>query len=273
MAAVYAEKNGERTELLLSRRTASLVLAGRLADAFKPAQKIVGKSNDAEEAESHGEIVDTNPAPLLRRADSYAKQSKWDNAAVDLRRLIKLEPINHLNWWYLTPILLHLGDQEAYRDHCERILDAFEHSADLHAVTLATKACLLAPGALKDEQRLTHMYERAINFGDTSMLGLFEYRRKRYDEAIRRLREQDAVRRYPHVPTQCDLVLAMVYARSGKPELARKTLEAAKQKMQNVPRPDSGNLPASWPDLLICWILRAEAEKVVAGFARESIGK
>jgi tetratricopeptide (TPR) repeat protein len=221
---------------------------------------------------------------LRRRMDSSAKQSDWEKAAADLRRLIKLEPRNQWHWYVLSPILQHLGQQEEYRAHCRKMLQRFGDSQAPSVLEQVVKACSIAPDAVEDKERLGKIAQRAVKLAAVDApgfawialsRGLADYRASNYRDSIKWLKQSlSAGPRIPYLEVSARLTLAMVHARLRDRELAQSELAAAKLVMDSSFRkPDAGQLGDAWHDLLICWILRAEAEKVVADLTREPAAK
>jgi serine/threonine-protein kinase len=225
----------------------------------------------------------TNRASALsawRRADSYAKQSMWDEAAADLRRLIELDPDNQWNWFVLSPILQHL-DPEQYREHCRKMLELFGDSQEPSVLEQVVKACSIAPDAVEDKQRLLQMAQRAVETttADTPGFcwialsrGLAAYRAGKDRDSIEWLHQSlNAPEKTAYLEAIVGLTLAMAHARLGEKELARLELAKAQRAMDSSFRkPDAGRLGDGWQDLLICWKLRAEAETVIAELTKDA---
>jgi tetratricopeptide (TPR) repeat protein len=220
-----------------------------------------------------------NASLLWHRADSYAKRSMWDNAAAELRLLIELDPSHISGWCRLSAILLILDDEDGYREHCRHMLQRFGSSQAPDVLEQAVKACSIAPGAVEDNQRLAEMAQRAFDAVDADApdfawvalaRGLADYRAGNDRDSIKWLHQSlKTSGKTQHLEVTSRLALAMAYS-LNETKLARSELAAAQQVMDSsFWKPDAGHLGNEWHDLLICWILRAEAEKVIT----EPVGK
>jgi hypothetical protein len=188
-----------------------------------------------------------------------------------LQRLIEVEPGNSRYWYMLSPILLHLGDEEGYRMHCRRMLDAFGDSPNPHALQDVVAAYSIGPDAVNDKLRIGQVAARWLKAKNLAiwpkyLRGLVEYRQGNDREAVKWLNESlKTDGKLPYLAVPARLALAMSHAQLSEIEQARFQLAVAQKTMDSYLRkPDAGELGAAWSGLLICWILRAEAEKVVA---------
>jgi hypothetical protein len=97
--------------------------------------------------------------------------------------------------------------------------------------------------------------------------GLVEYRQENYGAAESWLRQALSTPNvgWP-VKVPAELVLAMAQQQRGQRNEARESLRRAVAQLEkDLPQPGSPAVGTSWPDWLVCQVLRREAETLIEG--------
>ena len=120
LADAYPAMNGYRSDLALKYRNLGieLIATGELAEAL---------SAYREASAIWGELAEANPGEASWRS--------WHSST----------------WLSMAPLYLALGDYEAYRRHCARMLDRFGASSDPSELERTAKAGLLVPPPSSEE--------------------------------------------------------------------------------------------------------------------------
>ena len=210
---------------------------------------------------------------LDARGKIWTRARNWRAAAADFARAVELEPANHVHYHNLAPLLLQIGDLESYRQHCRREIDQFRGTQDPHTAERMAKDCLIDPRSQADLAVVAAWTELAVTAGKDSpdlpwfqsARGLAEYRRARFDEAVRWT--QQALQRPgdDHRELQATAVLAMARYRLGETAAARTALAEAVEISEKLPRVESGDLGDTWLDWIIAHALLREARGLLDG--------
>jgi WD40 repeat protein/Tfp pilus assembly protein PilF len=197
------------------------------------------------------------------RGDAHAELGRWAQAAADFTRALELGAGYDADLWRRKAFVeLGLGVVDAYRETCMRLAERFSRSEDAFTAQLIAWACMMAPDAIPDLPGLVGLLEEALEgqpgSGDLlCALGSLLYRAGQYETAVERLLEAIASRGDGGSP-EIWLVLAMAHHRAGRTDLAREWLERAAGRLDAA-----GPLP--WEQRLMHSLLRAEAERLLAG--------
>jgi tetratricopeptide (TPR) repeat protein len=217
-------------------------------------------------------------ADQLRRADDLARRAQWPEAIAAMKLAMGLDPVKHLPWYRITPLFIEAGDIDGYDRHRRALLDRYRGTDNPQLAERAAKACLLLPGPPDVTRRAAELagltlVHRAEAGGLLPYYllasGLAEYRLCHLAAAEHRLRESLATdnRSWNHL-VPANLLLAMVLQEQGRrgEALARWTV-AGTIFDREVPKLDRAS-EGDWHDVLICLILRREAESLLfdAGF-------
>jgi hypothetical protein len=147
---------------------------------------------------------------------------------------MELDPTVDLPWYYRGCLLAYLGDEPAYRVHCDAMLKQFERGSPREGERTA-KTCLLLAGT-PYLARLNAMLDRALvaeagekRAWDQLAKAMAEYRAGRFEECIRQAGDAAAgLRRYNHAgKSAAELFAAMAYQRLGRHEKAGPMLDEA----------------------------------------------
>ncbi len=180
-------------------------------------------------------VRDDHSSVWMRRARFYAQLGLWDLAAADARKAYALhEPDAPNDWWHLAILFLESGDVQAYQQLCLRMRDRFGASTnyfELGSLVAVWGQASAAPPGYADVIRLNE--ERGStgkNAGEGGVplyvLGIGYYRTKRFEEAIRTLRQSLTDTEWRWRPI-CYPVLAMALHQNRQPEAARRELANA----------------------------------------------
>jgi eukaryotic-like serine/threonine-protein kinase len=206
-------------------------------------------------------------------------QGQWQDAAAILREFLELNPSDPYAHLELAAVQAQTGDFEGYRAHCREMLNRFGRVDNTNTLAMASKACLLVPGACPDLERACEMAQRALEMGMRSNWrsyyqmanGLAQYRQGDYVRAVESMRAVIGLQMSVGSPLQpyvrdvaAGAVLAMAQCRLGQGEQARAALASATLLAQTkLPQLGSRNLGGTWRDWLVAQVLLREAKAMV----------
>ena len=101
-------------------------------------------------------------APLVTRANFYARRERFSEAAADYANALRLDPSDHVLWIDSSMMALHAGDVDEYRRQCREMLKRFGASTDRYVCERVVKACMIVPDAVPDLGPLIEMANRAV---------------------------------------------------------------------------------------------------------------
>ncbi len=270
---------------LRAKAERALVLEARLRESAELGRKFAeiglmmskGRWDDAE--------ARVRQLPLVPEADSIygtlamidARYGAWPKAVTNYIRLIQVRPTNSEYYHLLTPLLLQLDQVDAYREHCQRIIQQFGGTSDPVVAERMAKDCLLLPPAAKDSSVINRWVETAVAAGPQHPLwpwfefvkGLFEYRQGNFGNAIEweqktLLNQKDIYR-----TAQAYMVMAMAQHALKQLDQARATLaQGLKYVESNLPKLDrKTGLDDLWNDWITAQVLVREAKALIEGTA------
>jgi len=251
------------------REAADLVLQGSLAEAEPLLDELAGTS-------ARGGNVEIRA--LEMRADLRARQSRFQEAAADLNRLIEIEPDDHWHWFVLSPLLIHMGDEAAYDALRTRMLTRFSDTEDALTAERVAKAALLraldGPEAARVEQLVRTVvrqgaagqsFDEFSQYRDAFSLceSLAEYRNGNYQQAIQAA-QPVLGSSYTLFQPVAYAVQAMSLHQQQRSTEARAALAAGRRIARDLlPAMDDEDLSQLWNDVLIANLLLDEAEEVL----------
>jgi tetratricopeptide (TPR) repeat protein len=198
------------------------------------------------------------------RGDAYAELGDWKKAAADHTESIRRGAGHHENWYHTALLQLALGNVDAYRTLCARMLDQFRDEDDEDADAKMAWAFALGDHGAADLREVVTRAETAYsaNDGDVAILhtlGALHYRQGRYEDARETL-EQAARQQGPDADAYDWLFLAMTYHRLGRPRDAKRNLDQARiwLQQQKLSSPD-GERKLDWDERLELKLLEREA--------------
>jgi tetratricopeptide (TPR) repeat protein len=224
------------------------------------------------------------------RGQVYAVLGQWDKAAADYTRAIEATPDGRdLNLWYPHALLrLAVGDAKGYRQACRKLSleggGEFWQPARPSTKSRWVWACVLAADALEDYTPLLGMAEKAVRFDPhdyacARALGGALLRAGRLDAAVQQLQKADSLQ--PGA-SSASLLLALGHHRLGHADEARRWLDKAMQRIEQVSRQRPKNTSSDpdavapdelpWTERLSVQLLRREAETLIQGPAGKGKG-
>jgi tetratricopeptide (TPR) repeat protein len=222
-----------------------------LSNLRAEAEGLLGEYRDPETA--YREIVQVEPNSGLayhKLAESFARSGEWaESAAAYVKALDLEEAIDLPTWLACACSLVQAGDTEGYRKLCDRMLNRFGQSGDVHQIAFLAHICVLAPNALADSGRVVQLAEqRSSMTADIELhrhwsrhiLGLAYYRAGQFEKAVATL---EAGQIEPGLPSETQasnwLALAMCRHRLGQDGKAAAALETARAILPSA-RPELG---------------------------------
>ncbi len=178
----------------------------------------------------------------LSRGRLEAEQAEWKKAAADIAQGLELDPADHSDWHQGIPLQLCCGDLGTYRRLCRAAIARFRDTPEPVIAEEIAAACLLAPGAVEDRERLSQLADRCVKRGynHTYMIyfqlakGMAHYRDGRFTSAVDWLEKS---RRYPSLSKE---MRRPILPRDGFPSVGTAgesptALDQARQLMEQAP--------------------------------------
>jgi thiol-disulfide isomerase/thioredoxin/tetratricopeptide (TPR) repeat protein len=270
---VAAQRAREREARELFKQASDLVKNDKLAEAEEPLNHLLSETNDD---------ADQMVQFLTMRANVLARTAHWEQAAADLKQVLKIDPSDFWNWSMLTPLLIQSGNTADYRSHCKAMLDRFNATTVPRIAESTAKTCLLLPSAGgPDDLNLAGVVAgNAVTYSEKGdrmfwrlmTSGLAEYRQGRFTNAIEKMQlAQKAMARMPaHWWAACKadawFVMAMAHHHLLQSDAARTDLANGLEVVQKrLPKLDGGDLGQEWFDVLPAYILMREAKETIEG--------
>jgi WD40 repeat protein/tetratricopeptide (TPR) repeat protein len=194
-----------------------------------------------------------------------AGRQLWEPATAGFARAMELGPKN-ADIYYGTALLrLRQGDLPAYRATCAAAVARFGRARDAHTCYHLARTCSLAPDAIADREdpvrwAAATVAARQRDPDALNTLGAALNRAGRCHEAARNLEQAIAIRgREGNIVDQ--LLLAIAYAGSGRPDAARtwlaKALTARERLIARASPTESPRFVPNWAyEIEIEWLSR-----------------
>jgi tetratricopeptide (TPR) repeat protein len=207
------------------------------------------------------------------RGAAYAHLGQWDKAAADLATVTVQAPSFAYGWYQRALLSLQAGNAAGYQQTCAAVLTRFGKSTDANVLVTAARACVLAPGAVKDPQQFVQVAQQAVTAKPkgaywVGTLGAALYRAGQFDAALKRLNEALALDGKGGSAADW-LFLAMTHQRLGQPDEARKWLDKAvgwiEQAAKDKPKEGPPGQALPWDRKAELQLLRREAEALIKG--------
>ena len=213
--------------------------------------------------------------PYKDRGAWYAARQRFREAATDYDRATELARADHEAWREAATVNLALGDRDAYRTRCARMLRLFKDTPHAATCERVTKTCLVGDdGTLANEA--ASLADRAVAGAEPWLLpwarlckGMAEYRRGNLADAeqwlTRGLNDGFTIdfegRAYGY------MFLAMARQRRGDAAGAWEAMELGKDLIENsmVSLGGGGGRVGMFGDWTIAQVARREAEALLAG--------
>jgi serine/threonine protein kinase len=270
LALLKAKLGPDHPDIL--RGTIYLAQLYRRAGRYSEARPLSMKYLESWLKKLPAEIPASDWQRLQERGGLYARGGQWQKAAADYAAAIQAHPEDHWFWFVQAPVWLQVGDQKAYRRHCQEMLRRFGATADPVLAERTAKVCLLAPDSADDLAPALRLADRAVTGTEKHraypyfllVRGLAHYRTGEYDRAIDRLTPCVRLDEWTFaVPAH--LIQAMAHQRLGHAEEAGKALGKARALMADskFPHAEGGDLGDNWHAWLHCQHLYREAVALI----------
>ncbi len=205
------------------------------------------------------------------RGEARARQCRWREAREAFAALTRLQPEDGQSWYRLAPLLVRLGDHDAYRALCHEMLERFGTTSDPVVMERVAKACLLEPTPDAEMALAVRLGDTAVEkgAGHPARLyfqfakGLAQYRAGAFAAAAETLRPFQKFAPSGPLDLNARAVLAMALHHDGHQDEARALLSTASEA---VPRalPDEGaDQSSSWHDFLTARLFLREATETL----------
>jgi serine/threonine-protein kinase len=209
----------------------------------------------------------------LASSHYQAARRQWAKVATALAKVVELDPTDHLNWYWLAPTYLELGNKEGYRRVCREMLDRFGKSDGPDIAMRIAMTCSLAPDAGVDRAQVLKLADSALAADGHPLLkwfhlvrGMADYRQGEFAKAVDRLRlSLSPGAEVAYRDGIAYLFLAMAQQKLGRIEEARESMAKARVVAEEkFPKVDRGQLlGSSWSDWVRFQVIRREAEELV----------
>ena len=212
---------------------------------------------------------------LSTRAEALASLGRWNEAAADAGKALEYEPLNHLHYHTLAPLLIANENVDGYRQLCGEIVRRFHGTTSVSTADRMAKDCLIHPSAGVDLTLVATLAETAVTQGTNRAAlpfyqlckALTEYRQQNFSGAAE-WAGKASVSTFPYVTAEACAVLAMAQHHLKQPEAARASLAKSSTFFETkLSKLASGDLGTDWRDWIITRSLLREAESLLEGGA------
>jgi serine/threonine protein kinase/Flp pilus assembly protein TadD len=233
-----------------------------------------GKFDEAEQIMSQVPAHPATAALFNVLGNVHAQRGEWQACITNFSKVVQFIPSEHVAYHYLAPLLVEMGDLQAYYKHRERTLRQFAGTADPAIAERMAKDCLILPPAANEWEGIDRMVETALAAGPEHKLvayfqfvkGMAEFRHGRYASAEEWLQKVVNLPAHQNRKVQSYMLLAMAQQKLGRAEEARATLrEGIEFAEARLPKPGRDRMGDDWHDWIIAQILMREARKTVEG--------
>jgi tetratricopeptide (TPR) repeat protein len=215
--------------------------------------------------ELKGDYLDS----LRGRANAYAELGQWEKAVADFSAAVRLAPGDPADQYRRAYAMLGSGAGEKCRAANAEMLKTFHDTRDPRIVVFAALSGVLVSGAAEDPRPYLEMIEKlgpaaSKSYEATWLWGAALYRCGRFEEAAQKLAAAAKLKAGDGAPFDV-LLLALVYAKSGRAVAARICLDKATPWIEHrcgAERHTPDQL-APWQVRLELLSLRREAEELL----------
>jgi eukaryotic-like serine/threonine-protein kinase len=210
---------------------------------------------------------------IISRAELYARQGKWKEAAADAAKALEHDPADHQRYHMLAPLLVAAGNLEEYRKLCGEIIARFRDAKDVFVADRMAKDCCILPLAGMDLQPAADLAHRAVSGGQGSTAlpffqactAMAEYRLGHFENVAEWARRAVGSPNR-HAQAEAGAVLAMAQFQLKQNDDARASLAQCAKVMEQIsPAPPAGDLGSNWQDWIIAQTLLDEARTLITG--------
>jgi WD40 repeat protein/Tfp pilus assembly protein PilF len=216
------------------------------------------------------------PATLRSNGIARVRARQWTKADAAFDRALLYLPDEHSLWIHAAVVRAQVGNKEAYRQHCAKMLESFGSTTNPAIAERTVKVCCLMSGVSVDPQKLSTLARLAVTQPPKHprmpwfyfAYGLLEYRQGRWDQAAEWLEKGLVKPANDYGAATGRFVLAMTQQQRGQADAARATLAQGQEitSRQLPPLVKSGDQWVAW---VINDMLRGEAEGLILGPARK----
>jgi superkiller protein 3 len=205
------------------------------------------------------------------RANCFARQGKWRQAAADYAQASQRSPNDPALWYDQAVARLAAQDRDGYRRVCAGMLERFANAKTPSASLWVVHTCILGPEAVPDYRQVLRLGEQfkakyRTNWYWLTRVGGAYYRAGRFEEAIQT--SEAACQVHGSAGNAYDwLFLALAHHRLGRAAEARRWLDKAGPWIERASRgkiADSRTpTPLAWNDRVALEALRREVEALL----------
>jgi eukaryotic-like serine/threonine-protein kinase len=197
----------------------------------------------------------------------HARMAQWPQALTNWELVVACAPEDHIGYQNLAPVLLQMNNVDGYKALRAQILKRFGDTTDPRIAELMTKTSLILPASDDEMKAIGQMANVAIG-GDTNdsdyghnvfAKGFFEYRLGNFKNALKFLRQADAMDIGPFYRTEAYLLLAMARSRLGRVEDSTESFKDAADELKAQLIPKGGLDSYGWDDWITIHVLAREA--------------
>jgi tetratricopeptide (TPR) repeat protein len=207
---------------------------------------------------------------VLGKVQAIRKQ--WAAASTNYALVAQLLPEDSYAFHQLAALYLKMGDIEAYRRHCQKLMEKFGDTTDPNLAERTVKACLILPQPKVNMNTIDRLAQTAVSVESSHRdfpffqfaKGLAEFRLGRFASAIDW--ETPVMRQLgdPIRAVQACMVLAMAQYRLNQHGEAQETLATGMEIAQRRMSGPDGPVPENrWNDWIYAHLLMAEAKAMV----------
>jgi serine/threonine protein kinase/tetratricopeptide (TPR) repeat protein len=197
----------------------------------------------------------------------HARMAQWPQALTNWELVVACAPEDHIGYQNLAPLLLQMNNVDGYKALRAQILQRFGDTTDPRIAELMTKASLILPASDEEMKVIAQMADVAVggstndpDFGHNVFAkGFAEYRLGNYKNALKFLRQADAMDIGPFYRTEAYLLLAMARSRLGRVEDSTESFKDAADELKTQLVPKGGLDSYGWNDWITIHVLAREA--------------
>ncbi|HEY3760474.1 MAG TPA: protein kinase [Verrucomicrobiae bacterium] len=199
----------------------------------------------------------------------HARRQQWSEALTNWELVVQCAPNDHVGYEYLAPLLLQVGDTNAYKDCRKQILDQFGDTTDPQIAGPFVQASLLLHANTDQMAVISKMAGVAAtmetnneNYGyNLVAVGMADYRLRHYTNAIDVLQQAISMDIGGDDRAVARFVLAMAQYQHKKADKSRETLAKALNELNGLHT--DGSLGDNWNDWIEAHVLMKEANTLI----------
>jgi serine/threonine protein kinase/tetratricopeptide (TPR) repeat protein len=209
-------------------------------------------------------------APANAKGLELLVAGKFREALPEYAKACSRSPSTHWDWYHRACIHLYLGDESAYREVAQGMLERFGGTTIAPVGERTAKVCLLSPKPVGEMEHLQSLLDKALSSEQDASLrpwfsmakALAQHRAGQHASALKFLDQAKTITAAPG-QIAAELIRAMAHNGLGEADKAREHLARAAARIeQELPKPGVAPLvgPENW---MICHILKREADQTI----------